>query len=220
MYTYSVLTFSMLAVSSIYCKSIIYANQYLFEGSNDDVTDHKDHCHGLDCPVYKVLNKTDDYELRMYEKSRWVATRKTGLDYKKASSANFMKLFAYISGANEKKVKIPMTAPVITHVTVTQGPFCASDFLTHFFVPPQFQKDTPNPTDKDVEIIDYPVTYVYVRSYGGFNNIDKVQQNGAKLAEALTNAKLSFDGEQLMTAGYDSPFRLFGRHNEIMVFKK
>ena len=57
-----------------------------------------------------------------------------------------MKLFNYISGdENVDGQKVEMTAPVLTHVPVTQGPFCAPDFTMHFFVPYKFQANPPQP---------------------------------------------------------------------------
>ena len=33
---------------------------------------------------------------------------------------------------------------------------------------PDFQDDAPEPNDEEVEIVDYPETTVYVRTFGGF----------------------------------------------------
>ena len=32
---------------------------------------YNEHCHGLECPQYKVLNSTDDYEIRHYGSFKW-----------------------------------------------------------------------------------------------------------------------------------------------------
>ena len=180
----------------------------------------KKYCGKLDCPDYVVVNKTDDYELRHYKSSKWVATEESGIDYKDAASKNFWKLFAYISGDNEKKVKIPMTKPVITRIKVSQGPFCESDYLMHFFVPHSLQKDTPKPTSPKVKLVEYPETFVYVRSFGGFSTLEKLQKNGAKLYAALQKENIPYDDSEYLYAGYDGPYKLTNRHNEIMVLKK
>lgn len=41
-----------------------------------------------------------EYELRQYSASSWMSTNTAGVDYSKASSTNFMRLFRYISGTN------------------------------------------------------------------------------------------------------------------------
>ena len=35
-------------------------------------------CHELDCPIYKLVNKTDDYEERCYPETTWVMTSMQG----------------------------------------------------------------------------------------------------------------------------------------------
>ncbi|XP_065925869.1 uncharacterized protein [Magallana gigas] len=42
----------------------------------------------------------NEYELRQYSASSWMSTNTAGVDYSKASSTNFMRLFRYISGTN------------------------------------------------------------------------------------------------------------------------
>lgn len=36
------------------------------------------HCHGYDCPKFKRMEKTDDYELRCYKSYAWATTEYTG----------------------------------------------------------------------------------------------------------------------------------------------
>lgn len=186
------------------------------------VKKYNDHCNGIECPKYDVTDKTDDYEVRRYPAYKWAAARQQGLDYSDASRANFGKLFAYIQGANEQKTKIAMTAPVLTHLTVTQGPFCAADFTMHFFVPYTFQSNPPKPNNdtNQVHIVELPEMDVYVRSYGGFSSESKVQQNALALAKSLQRDGIEFDQTQYLTANYDSPFKLFNRHNEVLFYAK
>ena len=37
-----------------------------------------DKCHGLECPEYELINKTDDYQLRCYQNYSWVGTKYLG----------------------------------------------------------------------------------------------------------------------------------------------
>lgn len=32
---------------------------------------YNEHCHGLECPQYKVLNSTKDFEVRRYGSFKW-----------------------------------------------------------------------------------------------------------------------------------------------------
>ena len=90
------------------------------------------YCHGLDCPVF--TNPTNltiqgvTIEMRNYEESLWAATLVENTDLDDAESIGFNRLFDYISGANEAKQEIPMTAPVRTYVQPAQGPYCTTNF--------------------------------------------------------------------------------------------
>ena len=44
-----------------------------------------------------------------------------------------------------------------------------------------------------------------------------VIENGRELFQELKAAKVPYDAEMFYTAGYDSPFRLTDRHNEVWV---
>merc|ERR1719209_1450451 len=72
-------------------------------------------CRGNDCPKFTILNKTENYEVRKYESSRWASTTVQNLhDLNGAMRTGFMRLFNYITGNNEKGEKIAMTCPVRT----------------------------------------------------------------------------------------------------------
>merc|ERR1719229_1558725 len=95
-------------------------------------------CHDLKCPQYTVINSTKEYELREYAPSQWVTTNVKGMDYNEAIRPMFMRLFRYISGENDKKQKVPMTAPVIDRIMpVGKTTECKKDFTMSFFVPPK-----------------------------------------------------------------------------------
>jgi hypothetical protein len=127
------------------------------------------------------------------------------------------RLFKYISGANEEGRKVPMTAPVITKVTPAQGPFCEDSFAISFFVPFDFQSAPPKPTDELVEVVTLPPMDVYVMGFGGFATGSIYTDKAADAVKALDGAGLSYSSEYFYTAGYDSPFRLRNRHNEVWI---
>ena len=55
---------------------------------------------------YKTLFEEDNFEIRNYDPVMKARA------YSNTGNNNFMKLFRYISGNNEKNQKIPMTTPV------------------------------------------------------------------------------------------------------------
>lgn len=134
----------------------------------------------------------------------------------------FMRLFDYIEGENVKKMKIPMTDPVAVEIQPGQGPFCKNNFTINFFVPFEDQADPAAPTNKDVFISSLPAFTAYVKVYGGFSNIDEIQKYSEQLGEDLVEDGLgdTFRKDVFFFAGYDSPFKVFNRHNEIWYLRK
>jgi len=173
-----------------------------------------DFCHGLQCPKYDVLKKTDDYELRQYSQSQWASALIVGVDYDQAVKEGFMKLFRYISGNNEAGKKIPMTAPVATIVQPGQGPACASNFTVNFMVPFDLQGHAPKPKDAGVNITTAKPIKIYIRTFKGFAKGQDFVQEAAVLADKIGDSSLYY-GAPYITAGYNSPFDFRERHNEI-----
>merc|ERR1711871_215081 len=174
--------------------------------------------HGLEGPAFTTeSNSTSGYEVRRYPRSFWTATTVTGKNMDKAGSEAFMRLFKYISGDNELKQKIEMTVPVLASVIPGQGPFCEENFTYHFYLPKKFQSNPPKPSDPRVTNVALPALDVAVISYPGWSNEKAVIENGRELFQELKAAKVPYDAEMFYTAGYDSPFRLTDRHNEVWV---
>ncbi|ESO88880.1 hypothetical protein LOTGIDRAFT_193167 [Lottia gigantea] len=178
---------------------------------------------GLDMPEYTVLNKTEDsapsppYEERQYPETKWVSTSIQGMVLKEATSKGFRRLFNYIQGANKSGVKIEMTSPVPTKVVPGAGPNCENTFTVSFFIPPENAANPPEPTDKDVFIDSWPAQTIYARTFGGFAKDDDWLTNSQELAKDLKDKPLN--QSYWFTAGYDSPFKMFSRRNEVWYVK-
>jgi len=185
-------------------------------------------CHDLDCPEFKVVRNitvNDDLviEERCYPETTWVQTAMNGDRQNLKYYTMFQKLFAYIQkDENVKKEKIEMTAPVLVSVTDINDETVNAQM--GFFVPPAEESTAPAPTRKDVKIGSKTPMCVYVYSYGGWQmNLDnKFWKNVNILKDGLREAGVTDFDESAgaMFAGYDSPFRVFNRHNEVMVLKK
>nr|XP_034964767.1 heme-binding protein 2 isoform X1 [Zootoca vivipara] len=176
---------------------------------------------GLEMPKWTALpNQASDYEIRQYEPAKWVCTSVKTVDWDSAINTGFTKLFNYIKGKNEKGVKIDMTAPVTCYVQPGAGPFCESTTTVSFYVPPQHQANPPKPSEADVFIEMRPAITVFVRSFGGFANAKKNQDEILALAESLKRDGKTFQEKVYYTAGYDSPFKLLNRHNEVWLIRK
>merc|ERR1711971_1222870 len=58
---------------------------------------------------------------------------------------------------------------------------------------------------------------VAVLSFDGFGNQDVVIAEAAELSKLLGQSGLTYDQENWFQAGYDPPFRVTGRHNEVWI---
>ena len=145
-------------------------------------------------------------------------------DSKAAGETAFWRLFRYIEGSNAKQMKIKMTVPVIMMMQPLQpgsGSFVKEDFTMSFFIPFKHQKDAPAPSAGDVELTTVKPFCAYVREYGGFSDIGKVETHYNELVNALKLQGIDdFYTNMFYTAGYDAPFKLSNRHNEIWLISK
>merc|ERR1719384_310609 len=73
---------------------------------------------GYECAPYTVLETAPDYQVRRYPSTKWATVTMTRSP--QTPNKSFMKLFGYISGANEDEAKISMTVPVATKVTAEE----------------------------------------------------------------------------------------------------
>lgn len=135
---------------------------------------------------------------------------------------NLHRLFEYIQGKNKYQEQIEMTAPVLTQVSPSDGPFCASSFVVSFYVPKKNQADPP--PAKGLHLQNWGTTYVAVRQFGGFVSDATIGEEAAALYTTLSPTKWSdaidktHAGEvttNYIVAQYNSPFEFHSRVNEI-----
>ena len=132
-------------------------------------------------------------------------------------------LFDYIQGKNNYKQKIEMTAPVITEVSPSDGPFCKSSFVFSFFVPKLNQANPP--PAKGLHVQRWNNMYVAARQFGGHVNDSNVAVEAAVLRASIEGTKWSGAIDKNQKAGhasvytvaqYNDPFEYQNRVNEIL----
>ncbi|XP_034018416.1 heme-binding protein 2 isoform X2 [Thalassophryne amazonica] len=176
---------------------------------------------GLQTPKFTEQDKEGvDYEIRTYYDTKWVSTSLGGMECDAALRTGFRRLFSYIQGSNQKKVKVEMTAPVTCRVEPGAGPACETLFTVSFFIPEEHQADPPEPSDPEVFVELRKEFTVYVRTYGGFSNDEMKREELQKLLASLQRDKVPHVGEPYYTAGYDSPFKMINRRNEVWILKE
>lgn len=158
---------------------------------------------------YQVLKKYDDFEIREYEASLFTSVKLSTNDYKKASSKGFSILAGYIFGGNDKKEKISMTSPVSLSM---------EDSMTMMFlVPKNLKKDMlPQPNQSQIEFREEPAKKMAAIRFGGWASAEKLEKNKQKLIAALDAQGIQHKGN-FSYLGYNPPFDLFFRRNEVVV---
>jgi len=179
-------------------------------------------CHGIDCPTF-TNTSTDGIEVRTYSAAYWASTNVSSISFDYAVNVGFNRLFNYISGENDSNGTIDMTAPVLNRVEPGAGPNCNSTFTISFFTPFSYQESgPPSPTSSLVFIETIGPLNVAVSAFGGFDSQKVVIAEAAALEQKVSAApSIQVDeagyGDAWFFAGYDPPFKLTNRHNEIWV---
>lgn len=175
-------------------------------------------------PDYETLEKDGQFELRDYA-SYLVAETRIESGFSEAGSAGFRRLFDYISGNNESRQKISMTAPVTQSsgqkiamtAPVTQSGD-ATGYLVAFVVPSSFTIDTvPTPVDPKIEIREVPARLIACWRYSGRWTEDNYRSGLQQLRAEIESRGLVERGEPIL-ARYNPPFTpWFMRRNEVLI---
>jgi len=170
----------------------------------------------IEMPPYQVLNTAETYEERIYPAQKWVTSTVLSISHNEASNAIFDILFTYIDGNNENGVKVDMTSPVTILVQPGEGPNCENTFTGSFYIPSALQDNPPHPSDPNVYIEERPELHLFSKRFHGFTNDQDWITNAAQLADDLMAAgEDGINFQTYYTAGYDSPFVIVNRTNEV-----
>jgi hypothetical protein len=161
--------------------------------------------------AYEITGKAGDLEFRMYP-DLVLATVDNPAD-----DAGFNLLFAYITGNNSVRDKIPMTAPVFTSQQIPMTSPVVSDGKTMAFVMPpgKSREDIPEPLDSRIQVMAVPRREIAVIRFAGYARKDEVEAAEAKLLEGLKNAGIASVGQPFLMR-YNTPWTPgFLRRNEV-----
>lgn len=180
-------------------------------------------CKRIECPNYDVIEAGNGYEIRRYNSSVWISNSPIqDISLVEATRTGFRRLFDYIQGKNNYQQKIEMTAPVLSEVLPSDGPFCESSFVVSFYVPKVNQANPP--PAKGLHVQRWKSVYAAVRQFGGFVKDTDVGAEAAALKDSIAGTKWSSAIEQSHRAGhasvysvaqYNAPFEYDNRVNEI-----
>ena len=174
---------------------------------------------------YTVIMREGSFELRQYEPHIVAETMVKG-DYDKAGNEGFRRLFKYISGENQKKQSIAMTAPVsqdagpekIAMTAPVSQEQTGGQWRIAFVMPSEYTLDTlPQPVDPKVLLKQVPARRMAAITYSGSWSKARYEEHKALLEAFIQKQKLSPLGEPVL-ARYNSPFTLwFLRRNEVLI---
>jgi hypothetical protein len=158
---------------------------------------------------YKVLKKQDNFEIRSYEATLFTSVKLSTKGYKNSSSKGFSILAGYIFGNNERNEKISMTSPVSMSL---------EDSMTMMFmVPKELKKDMlPTPNQSGIEFKEEPAKTVAAISFGGWANDEKIEKFKQQLIAALDAEGIKYTNH-FYFLGYNAPYEVFNRKNEVIV---
>lgn len=159
---------------------------------------------------YQVIKKEKDFEIRLYPPATMATVAMNAKTYKELSSSGFRKLAGFIFGGNQDNKNIAMTTPV--HMDISDSISTMS-----FVMPANYSRDNlPKPNDSTITIKTTADDYVAALQFGGYANDEKIKENTVKLKSALEASGIEYFGNYRFL-GYNAPYQLIGRKNEIIV---
>jgi hypothetical protein len=160
--------------------------------------------------LYRLIRVDKDFEIRFYPSTTMAVITSSAKTYKELGSSGFTKLAGYIFGGNKDKKQIAMTSPVHMEINDTISSMS-------FVMPANYNKDNlPLPDNAEVAIKTVPDEYVAVIEFGGFASQEAITKQTRILENALKENNISYYGH-FRYLGYNPPYQILGRRNEIIV---
>jgi len=178
---------------------------------------------------YELVHKDNQFEIREYA-TLVIAQTRVSADYEKAGNQAFRKLFRYISGENETRTEISMTAPVIAdeqaankgeNIAMTAPVTSEQDgdqWRYSFVLPDQYTIDSaPRPLNPEVTLVEVPSKQVASVQYSG-----RASPKARRAYTESLSTWIEAQGLKMLSkprwAGYNPPFTIpWFRRNEVLI---
>lgn len=158
---------------------------------------------------YKVIKEYDDFEVRQYETALFSSVVLSDTSYEESSSKGFRVLAGYIFGGNNTGEKIAMTSPVAMEI--------GDSTKMSFMVPSGYTEETlPKPNNDKIFFEKKEGAVMAAIRFGGWANDERIEEYKQKLIALLQKEGIAY-GETFMYLGYDPPYSVINRRNEIVV---
>jgi len=158
---------------------------------------------------YEVIETEGQFEIRYYPSAAMASVNVVG-DYGSSSGNGFRILAGYIFGSNSEDQNIAMTAPVHMH----DGP---NGYQMSFVMPSGFDTtNLPLPDNGQIRIHNSTPAYTATVRFDGFANDEKIEAHKQELATYLNDKGVAYS-EPFVFLGYNPPYQMVDRRNEVMV---
>jgi effector-binding domain-containing protein len=160
---------------------------------------------------YEVLRKIGKIEIRRYPSLVIARVDVYG-------DSGFNLLFRFITGNNQQKSDIAMTAPVLSEQIAMTAPVLSDTGSIAFIMPEGYTiETTPEPIDDRVKIVEVPERTVAALRFSGRWSNSIFKKKSEELLAEIENAGLKVAG-QVFSMRYNGPFTpWFLRRNEVAV---
>ncbi len=159
--------------------------------------------------AYKVVKVDNNIEFREYESRLFTSITLPSGKYEEISKKGFRVLAGYIFGKNNKNQKIAMTSPVSMSL---------EDSSTMMFMVPSMydKKKLPIPINNEINFIEIPAKKLIAIRYGGWSTSEKIEVHKQLLIQYLQKHQIPHRNN-FYYFGYNAPFEIFNRRNEVLV---
>jgi hypothetical protein len=158
---------------------------------------------------YVVLKEYDEFEVRQYAPALFSSVKLNADSYDETASSGFRILAGYIFGGNETNEKIAMTSPVSMEIDDTSK--------MSFMVPAGYDEtNLPKPSNSNIYFEKQDQKIMAAIQFGGWADDEKIEGHKKKLAGLLEKNGIQHSGK-FTYLGYDPPYTLVGRRNEVVV---
>ena len=159
---------------------------------------------------YTVLEKDGAIEIRLYPPAMLATVQSSAKSYGEMANPGFRALAGYIFGGNESETQIAMTAPV--HLDINDSLSSMS-----FVMPEGYDmSNLPKPNNSQVILSQTEEQTVAAIRFRGFANDADREKHKEELAAYLKSKGIQTKGNYKFL-GYNPPYQLFGRRNEVVV---
>lgn len=158
---------------------------------------------------YTVIETFDGVELRKYEKALFSSVVLNDSAYDDSANSGFRILAGYIFGGNDRNEKIAMTSPVVMEM--------GDQMKMSFMVPSdKSQDELPKPNDSRVFQEERAESVMAAITFDGWASDDKIEKYKKELIDVLNSKGIKYQ-EPFMYMGYNPPYQLVNRRNEVVV---